>query len=148
MTLSKWANTYKNGASQLSYGLHTRKAEDRHQIASNNVTDNADIIARLGKLQPQFGNDCTLAVWNPTDGAFHWITIDCEQNILIQNVLCVVNHRLKNDNPTLIIYIESSPNIDNILLHEYRRFQHFVYKSKSRVNLNFREIFVKRKDSL
>ena len=67
--------------------LQTDKPTHKHAIFSY-------LFNRGGRPQPAYDKHCTLALWNPRTAMFHWIAIDCDENIPVMQLVCVVgfNH--------------------------------------------------------
>ena len=48
------------------------------------------LVSRMYIPQPQYGRNCTLAVWNPLSNSFRWAAVGCHENITVYAVVCYV----------------------------------------------------------
>ena len=65
-----------------------------------------EMVSRLGIPQPQYGRDCTLALWNPLTNSFQWVAVDCHEDVFVSAVVCYVNEGLEQTEGPIISYIE------------------------------------------
>ena len=61
-------------------------------------------MSRLGIPQPQYGRDCTLALWNPLTNSFQWVAVDCHEDVFVSAVVCYVNEGLERMEGPVISY--------------------------------------------